>query len=494
MIVLGLDIGTTTLAGVALELSADGGPARLVQTASEPGGAAVMRPGSPLDEQQPELVLAAAERLIARLSAGAPEPPAAIGLTGQMHGIVYTDAAGAACSPLYTWQHRSGLAPASEADAAGSPDAGGETLAARLSRLSGYPLATGYGVVTHAALERADAVPREAVAMGTIADYVAMRLCGRRMPVLEPSQAAGLGGYDLDAGAYDRAALARAGIGTALLPPVSAAPEPIGYTPGGAAVCAAIGDNQASVLGALRELETELLLNIGTGSQLSMYAARPLRVPGLETRPFPGGGCLLVGAALAGGQAYALLERFLRGVVEELGSGRDAGASVLPEGALYARMEDLLDREERAGRAAAGTVPDTQLRVHTQFYGTRQDPHARGAVAGIGPDNWTPGQLITGVLDGIADELHGYWEALPPAVRGRVSTLAGAGGALRRSRHLALACARRFGLPLRRPALAEEAAVGAALHAAVCVGAIDGYAAAGGRLPDGESEEREIRG
>ena len=46
-----------------------------------------------------------------------------------------------------------------------------------------------------------------------------------------------------------------------------------------------------------------MLVNVGTGSQFSVYTKDYMTCPGLETRPFPGG-YLLVGASLCGGRAY----------------------------------------------------------------------------------------------------------------------------------------------------------------------------------------------
>ena len=61
-----------------------------------------------------------------------------IGVTGQMHGILYLDELGRAVSPLYTWQDQRGAERLTQ-----------QTYAERLSELTGYTLSTGYGVVTH---------------------------------------------------------------------------------------------------------------------------------------------------------------------------------------------------------------------------------------------------------------------------------------------------------------------------------------------------------
>lgn len=63
----------------------------------------------------------------------------AIGITSQMHGIVYTDRSGRAVSPLYTWQ-----------DGRGSlPEFGGRSICRILSDDTGIKTASGYGLVTH---------------------------------------------------------------------------------------------------------------------------------------------------------------------------------------------------------------------------------------------------------------------------------------------------------------------------------------------------------
>ena len=51
-------------------------------------------------------------------------------------------------------------------------------------------------------------------------------------------------------------------------------------------VSVAIGDNQANFLGSVRDLQEEVLVNIGTGSQMSMLQDTPCAENDLELRPF----------------------------------------------------------------------------------------------------------------------------------------------------------------------------------------------------------------
>ena len=72
-------------------------------------------------------------------------------------------------------------------------------------------------------------------------------------------------------------------------------------------VTVAIGDNQASFLGAAGSENNTLLVNMGTGGQISVLTDQYFETEGIEARPFLGGKYLLVGASLCGGKAYALL-------------------------------------------------------------------------------------------------------------------------------------------------------------------------------------------
>ena len=65
--------------------------------------------------------------------------------------------------------------------------------------------------------------------------------------------------------------------------------------------------------------------------------------------------------------------------------------------------------------------------MDTRFSGTRYDPTVRGSISGIGADTFTPEHLIVGVREGIADELIGYFGAVPSPVRAKVSSMTGSG-------------------------------------------------------------------
>jgi sedoheptulokinase len=435
---VGLDIGTTTIGGVVLDTDS-----------RTPIGSVVAKNTAALDSkrsweklQNPQVISNIVNGIVDGFYAEYPDIKG-IGVTGQMHGIVYLDKRGAAVSPLYTWQDGRGDLPCHD----------GLTYAEYLSGLTGYKMATGYGLTTHFYNSGNHLVPREAVCLCTIPDYVAMKLAGGERPVCDPTQAAGLGLFNLQEAGFDAGAVARAGLDPDMLPGLAGAGEAIGATTAGIAVFPAIGDNQASFIGAVREADRSLLVNVGTGSQISVRSEDFAAIPGIETRPFPGGGYILVGAPLCGGTSYALLESFFREALRMFGSGAPRD--------LYDIMNQIGDKAQNHG---------DPLTVSTKFNGTREDPDVRGLIGNIGLTNFTPGNLTAGFLKGIAAELVEYYRLFPAVAPKSADTLVGSGNGVRKNRLLQKILMREFAMDLKIPLHEEEASFGAALLAATGTG------------------------
>ena len=428
MKLLGLDIGTTTVSAVVVENG------KVLSALTLKNGAFLPSANTWEKIQDPAYIRATACQAVQSLLEQHPDV-ARIGITGQMHGIVYLDAAGQPVSPLYTWQDGRGDQKTQTA----------ETYAAALSRITGYPVATGYGLVTHYYNLKNGIVPDTAVVFSTIHDYIAMHLAGLTTPVTEAGDAASFGLFDVENGCFDAAALEKAGIPADMLPKLAEQPC-IGHYDGRIPVYVAIGDNQASFLGATGGNRNAILVNVGTGSQFSAYTSRYLSCPGLETRPFPGGGYLLVGASLCGGRAYALLEGFFRETVQ-------AVTGTAPE-SCYDAMAALLDQ----GR------PEDVPNITPLFQGTRQNPELRGSITGLSTENLTPRHLTYAMLEGMAGELYELYRSYRNA-GGEDASLIGSGNGLRKNRYLQNCFSQMFGQTLVMSECTEEAATGAALFA-----------------------------
>ena len=437
MHLLGLDIGTTTISAVVLARQT-GALLESATIANDAWVDAARTIQDPVRIAQHAVTLA--EELCQKYA-----PVACIGLTGQMHGILYLDASGEACSPLYTWQDTHGKQPHPES---------GDSFAETLSQVTGCrPLATGYGAVTHFVMQETGRLPSQARGLCTIADYVGMRLCTQKQARMHVSNAASLGLYDLTAAQFDRQALARAGMDASFFPTVENGYALLGKTGSGIPVAVAIGDNQASFIGSVRDMAHSLLINVGTGGQISLLSDTVSGDALLEARPCTDNRFLLVGSTLCAGRAYALLERFYADVAE-MATGKRPDA-------LYAAMET-------AARPLFGQ--EHALRADTRFDGTRQDSSIRGSLHGIGTDTFTPGALTLAVLEGMAQEFYDLYTrmALPPEKK--PSVLVASGNGVRKNPLLQDVLRHVFDLPLYIPVHSEEAAFGAALFASVCAG------------------------
>ena len=96
---MGIDIGTTTISGVVLDVEKK----QAVETRTIPNGS-FLSSGKDWERiQNVSVILKKAQALVDELLDCCPDC-ASIGLTGQMHGITYIDREGESVSPLYTWQ------------------------------------------------------------------------------------------------------------------------------------------------------------------------------------------------------------------------------------------------------------------------------------------------------------------------------------------------------------------------------------------------------
>lgn len=427
---LGLDIGTTTISAVVYDSTQGVLASRTVNNNSFLTGKSWER------LQDPSVIFHQSVSVIQELLQAYPDV-SAMGLSGQMHGILYLDAAGDPVSPLYTWQDGRGDLPHDTSS----------SWASHLADLTGYHLATGYGLVTHYFNLNHGLVPRNAAKLCTIHDYLAMKFSGGTTPLTEATNAASLGLYDAPNGCFDVAALKKAGIDPAILPEVVRNPY-LGSGMFGIPIFAALGDNQASFLGATGGRTDVLLVNMGTGGQVSLYSPDYLQTQTLETRPFPDGGWLLVGASLCGGRSYALLESFFRETVKMV-TGQEISA--------YEAMAKALE--------SSGPLKDYPETV-TLFQGTRTNPNLRGSIRNLGADNFTPQHFIYGVMHGMAHELYSMYEAYLATGSKPPVAMIGSGNGLRMNIHLCKVFEDTFGLPLILSENNEEAACGAAIYAA----------------------------
>lgn len=412
---IGIDIGTTTISGVILNEEGDILYRKTIANDSfiETG----------IDGERIQDVHLIIEKACCLLDEcmGQYDDIQSIGLTGQMHGILYLNQEGKAISPLYTWQ-----------------DNRGQYLLSQMNSFLKQPVASGYGLVTHIACKQQGNVPVEAVSLCTIMDYLGMVLTNRKTPLMHISNGASLGFWNLENNTFDVENLQKWDVSKDFLPELTAEIVALGKYKN-VPIYVALGDNQASFLGTVGNQENVCLVNMGTGGQVSMLVDHLVQAKGIETRPLTSQRYLLVGASLCGGRAYAILEKFFRTYVY---------ASTGIEKSQYEVMEKF-----------ASMIEETTLEVCTTFDGTRINPLQKGSISQMTEDNFIPEHFIFGTLQGMVRELFEMYQSMGI----EASSIMASGNGIRKNKTLQKITQATFQLPLTLGKYEEEAACGAAL-------------------------------
>lgn len=434
MLTLGIDIGTTSVCAVIY----DSDNSRILKSVNQNND--TLLPSDPDcyvqdAERMERLIFQIIEKVWDTYS------PEAIGITGQMHGIVYTDAGGRAVSPLITWKDK-------RADRLLKPAL---SYAGQLAKKTGYPFFAGYGLASHFYLGKNGQLPEGAAYLMTIADYVAWRLSGNGEVKIDPSMAASLGGFCLKRGGFDVDALQRAGVDTSFLPPVLTKEElgekrRLGFYKG-VPVYAAIGDNQASFLAAAKQPEEGICVNVGTGSQVSVFHKTLDLTACTDIRPYFGQGYLYVGASLNGGKAYALLGEFYKEICRQFAAAEPEPFAVMNR--ISVQCEDTKG-----------------LKFSPLFYGARGSEDIFGTIKGLTASNFHVPELTRALIRGMAEELYSMYLSFPEKIRQGKRRIYAGGNGMRKNDVLRWEVEQVFGLPVELGVFEEEAAVGAAISAA----------------------------
>ena len=436
---LGIDIGTSKVAAVLINDQAEP-----LASCSRPHHADRKAPPGH-DEQDAATLLNTTRAVVRELPSSYRRNVASIGVTGQMHGVLVCDSRLRPQTPLFTWRDKRCLS---------------ENFLAELRERSGIALNCGFGCATLAWLVSRKAWPSGARHASTIQDLLVARLCNLTAPVIDPTNAASWGLFNLEKNQWDTDALRAVGLESDWMPHVlpcgakagdlcsewAAALEVPPKTP----VTVAIGDNQASIMATVKEPEHELALTLGTGGQLSAVVPRAEceamnDEARYELRPFPGDRFLVVASSLCGGSAW----NWLAETVEKWMGDLDVDPP--SRDAIFERLNHL-------GAHAAGG-----LTIVPQFLGERYDESLRGSISGIDLQNFDLGRISRGLARGIIANLAGMFPA--STLRDRTG-IVGSGNALRRNHLLREMAVEVLGLPIRICDRREEAACGAALLAA----------------------------
>lgn len=152
---IGIDIGTTSVCGVVIDVE----KSCVIKSCTKNSHAFLQGCAEWERIQSVEKIISLATEII---DGFIDNETVVIGVTGQMHGIVYTDPFGKAVSPLYSWQDERGNLPYKDA-----------TYAKYLNSFSGY------GNVTDFFNRENGIKPKNAVSYCTIKNRVNNRFWNR---------------------------------------------------------------------------------------------------------------------------------------------------------------------------------------------------------------------------------------------------------------------------------------------------------------------------
>ena len=433
---LGVDLGTSGVRVLAVDETG-----RVVAESVRSYPLLTPRPG--WTEQNPEdwfnETVTALKELTAKLDG---HELVALGLSGQMHGMVPLDAHGEVIRPAILWNDQRTGSGVAELEAAVPR----ETLVAR----TGNPAITGFQLPKLLWLRQQEpdnfARTRHVLLPK---DYLGFRLTG--VMAAEPTDASGTNCFEITQKVWDAEVLGALGLSTELFPQLVSSPEVVGKLTGdlaketglpeGLPIVAGAGDNAAAAIGLGLSSLTPGVGSVSLGTSGVVFAPLDAPTPDPEGRVHlfchADGGYNLLGVTLAAAGSLQWYRDTLR-----------PGVSF-----------DALTQEAETSQPGANGVT-----FRPYLAGERTpylDPNLRGSWTGLSLAS-TQADLVRAVLEGVAFSLRDALDIITPLAP--LSKAFTTGGGARSNMWLQLT-ADVLGLPLTRPKQSQGPAYGAALLA-----------------------------
>ena len=274
-------------------------------------------------------------------------------------------------------------------------------------------------------------------------DALIRHLTGEVVPI-HPTVAASSGLYDLEKNDWNRDLIEILSFDHINFPQVSAGKKPIAYYNYNSRkipLYIAVGDHQAAVLGC-GAIEGDLIINIGTGGQISFVDGELSLASDYETRPYFSGRILRALTQLYSGRALNVLMNLILDVGQKVFCLNQTADSE-----LWARINDLAEE-------AGNTTSDKKLEMNMSFFNSDG-----GLIREIDTANLTAGNLFLAAYRGMAECYFNAFQRL--GLEGRsLNGIIGTGGVLLKTPLLQRLLAERFGLQLKLSSDSEDVMFG----------------------------------
>jgi len=463
-IYLGIDIGTSKICVLALNSYS----IKPVEIISEKNFS-VVKTEKDFSEQDPKIIKQITFDLINKIRKKIKFPISGIGITGQMHGMLFVDKNLKPLSNLITWQDKRSKNLIEEIQH--------KTKGIEFSECGCY-IKPGYMGSTLYWFYKNNLVPKNIYKVCFIHDWLGACLTQHNEIFTDPTDAASSGIFNIKKMDWHWNFIEKLRIKKEIFPTIKNSGEIIGFTKEGIPVACAFGDNQASIFGSVTynnlvadssgsviktngsnfgktEMKTYfennlnklwrecIIINIGTGSQVSVILDKFVKFrEGLELRPYIDGKYILVGASLNGGSIYSVLKDFFI----------TAGKSF-----WKIKQENIFETMNKL----ASKIPFgcDGLVCEPYFFGERINEELKASFVGLDINNFTVSHFCKAILEGMIRILYNYYKSM----KQNRKYIIGSGNAIKRNEVLQKIIKQTFNMELKLNLIDEEAAYGAAL-------------------------------
>lgn len=451
---LGIDIGTTSIATVIIDKSD-----LLVKSVFASPHNAYIPKKNGFAEQDVDIILSMVDQLIKSHPLSLIQKVKAIGVAGQMHGILLWNKTTKRHSNLITWQDKR---------------ASIENILDDFKKKKNCSnLYDGLGLTTLATIyynqkknlneDVFNLEKNEYNCCGTIMDYIVWLYTGsQEKPSIDYTNASSWGLFDIETNCWDLKAIEDLEIDKNILPKIVKTGSQVGllcsdyrekylmnFMEDQIIVKCAIGDNQSTIIATGKNFDEEIYITFGTGTQLSIVINKEeskLIEKSLkyELRPFPFDKVLIVTAPLSGGKSWELLKNMAKDLFKKFDVD-------IPDDKIYEKLDEIALKE-----LSSPNLPN----VSPHFQGERWDPSSRCIISNIDLHNFSIGKIAAGLVIGMANNLKNN---IPTQFFQNRNVIIGNGTFFKKSKSLQKAIETVFGLPIKFTNTTEESAMGAAI-------------------------------